>query len=71
MLVLCLHRVPAFVILLHCTVADSPLACFFSENPNLSELGGLQILQGVNPSSDAFFNVSSCETFFTIRQEAR
>ena len=67
MLVICLHRVPAFVVPLHCMVAPCPCA-LLAEELEEEIAGGLHILHGSNPSSRAFVMVISSETFFTVWQ---
>ncbi len=71
MLVLCLHRVPVFVVPLHCTVLLVP--CVFLElyGTAFAATGGLHILQASRPSSTALGIEILEETFSTILQVAK
>lgn len=71
MRVMCLHRVPAFVMPLHCIVAvPCPCALLVDEPDGVMDCG-LQILQGSSPDSFASVIVIFSETFLTVRQVAR
>ena len=69
--VMCLQRVPALVVPLHRTVADSPLTAVRESDFLEADFGGLHILQALNPLASAAVRVSSSDTFLTIRQLER
>ncbi len=71
MRVICLHRVPAFVVPLHLTVLASPLAFLLDTRFDRLSTGGRQILHGCKPNSAALEKVISSETLFTIRQDSK
>ena len=70
MRVMCLQRVPAFVVPMHCTVLPWP--CSLLGLDFLADwISGLQILHGSRPDSNASSILILSDTFSTILQDAR
>ena len=67
----CKHLLPAFVVLLHCTIMFSPLALVMGNKFGEVAMGGLQILQGASPKVIASLIEICFDTLFTILQVAK